>query len=95
MERLIVCDCGEFVMWEEGFPTFVAPEHFQAEQCFIAPSAPELATALQAALELVASRFDGSGTNGLIALAPLLVWYDPPAFIARVPCAKPDSRLNY
>jgi hypothetical protein len=58
---------------EEQFPTLVAPEHFQAQERFIALSAPELAASFHPALELAAGRFDSPRADGLVALASLLI----------------------
>jgi hypothetical protein len=72
---LVVGYGGEFGVGEEHFPTLIAPEHFQTHQRLVAPGAPELATALQAALELTAGRFDGSRTDGLMAFTPVLIFH--------------------
>ena len=73
--QLIVGYGRELGVGEEHFPTLVAPEHFQAQQRLIPPGAPELATTLKAALELTAGRFDGSRTDGLMALTPLPIFH--------------------
>ena len=60
-------------MREQEFPAVRAPEHFEAQERFIAAGAPELTTAFHAALERAARGFDGAGADGFVASARVLV----------------------